>query len=93
MAPVVHNAPIMINPIRVEEVSPEERIELLIEDVESDIYMHMNGKPLLSGLADPEVIHLSKRLEKLRKEKDKVLHAKKNRKRHERNNKINEVEE
>ena len=82
MVPVVRNVRTMYTPIKAEKLSEAERIENLIDDVESDIYKTLGDSPLLETLESPKVKYLQKRLGDLLKKKENAARLKKNRQRH-----------
>jgi hypothetical protein len=82
MVRVVSNVQTMYKPIKSEKLSPAEQVEVLIEEVESDIFMAVGDNPLLEVLNSPKVLHLQKRLDLLQKKKVNITRMKKDRKRH-----------
>jgi len=82
MVPIVKNVRQMYKPVESEKMTPAETVEVLIEEVESDIYKATGDEPLLEVLSSPHVQFLQKRLALLKKKQENINRAKKSRNRH-----------
>jgi len=82
MVPVSRNVRTMYEPIHVTKLSMVERIEDMIDEIESDIFKLTGDSPTPEQLENPRVVHLKARLAVLQNKKERAAHSKPQRKRH-----------
>jgi hypothetical protein len=82
MTKVYKNVRTMYYPVKSEKMVPSVKIDVLIEETESDIYKVLGDNPLVETLASPKALYLQKRLALLLKKKENITRTKKHRDRH-----------